>query len=549
MFVDTNQAADANDLGGEYAKGSHRDGRLIASERSAQSRPFQTTYQTFNENLDNSSEDILFSEDSASFTQRILVSGDSHNDFRVARHSTPISRSSHQAVTVNEKNELTGASSTLPSASFEHRLVAGQDYTDLKAFGGTQKKRKGLWRSRLSIAEAGKRLLSRLGLNGRRAASLRSFDSASLIDSSLISNSHLHNQSTNKDDHTPERTLSLITTGPIRVKRYVENVSVHPVQQQLPDKNQVVSEMPISEMPKKPETETEDETRAIELFKGANGLGFNIVGGTDSEHMPGDNGIFVSRIALGGAAYNDGRLKEGDRIISVNGIGLSGKSHDEAVSVFRQIKHSAKLIIEPDADRKLVSKPTNFLHGTTEVSAKLSSEAEIAGGRSVRIVSTPPSESAKTARSSSERTMTTAEPQRVVLASNGYPALSVSSIHSDDSGTLRTATSPFLSSRLHTGVTDVNTAKYLETEIGGSLKPSSGVGLVDNSENDDGASTTSAAPSTHSIIDDVPRTPKKPISILDPASPSMLTEALFVSVGIAAISIGAYAIYQFVKRR
>lgn len=36
-------------------------------------------------------------------------------------------------------------------------------------------------------------------------------------------------------------------------------------------------------------------------------------------------------------------------------------------------------------------------------------------------------------------------------------------------------------------------------------------------DDDDRASTISVAPSTHSIIDDVPRTPKKPISILDPA--------------------------------
>lgn len=39
----------------------------------------------------------------------------------------------------------------------------------------------------------------------------------------------------------------------------------------------------------------------------------------------------------------------------VNGIELTGKSHDEAVAVFRKVQHSAKLIIEPDAERKLVS--------------------------------------------------------------------------------------------------------------------------------------------------------------------------------------------------
>uniref|UniRef100_A0A1I7SZ80 Movement protein n=2 Tax=Caenorhabditis tropicalis TaxID=1561998 RepID=A0A1I7SZ80_9PELO len=35
-------------------------------------------------------------------------------------------------------------------------------------------------------------------------------------------------------------------------------------------------------------------------------------------------------------------------------------------------------------------------------------------------------------------------------------------------------------------------------------------------EEEDSQSVTSYAPSTHSIIDDVPRTPRKPLSILDP---------------------------------
>jgi hypothetical protein len=47
------------------------------------------------------------------------------------------------------------------------------------------------------------------------------------------------------------------------------------------------------------------------------GLGFNIIGGKGSEHIPGDCGVFVSKIKENGAAHNDGRLKAGDRILSV----------------------------------------------------------------------------------------------------------------------------------------------------------------------------------------------------------------------------------------
>ena len=47
------------------------------------------------------------------------------------------------------------------------------------------------------------------------------------------------------------------------------------------------------------------------------GLGFNIVGGTDQQYVSDDSGIFVSRIKENGAAALDGRLQEGDKILSV----------------------------------------------------------------------------------------------------------------------------------------------------------------------------------------------------------------------------------------
>jgi hypothetical protein len=39
--------------------------------------------------------------------------------------------------------------------------------------------------------------------------------------------------------------------------------------------------------------------------------------GCDSQHIPGDSGIFITRIKPGGAAEVDGRLHVGDRIVSV----------------------------------------------------------------------------------------------------------------------------------------------------------------------------------------------------------------------------------------
>ncbi|XP_054386245.2 synaptojanin-2-binding protein isoform X4 [Pongo abelii] len=58
---------------------------------------------------------------------------------------------------------------------------------------------------------------------------------------------------------------------------------------------------------------TEEE---INLTRGPSGLGFNIVGGTDQQYVSNDSGIYVSRIKENGAAALDGRLQEGDKILS-----------------------------------------------------------------------------------------------------------------------------------------------------------------------------------------------------------------------------------------
>ncbi|CAB3362717.1 Hypothetical predicted protein [Cloeon dipterum] len=78
----------------------------------------------------------------------------------------------------------------------------------------------------------------------------------------------------------------------------------------------------------------------IELIKGTKGLGFSIAGGIGNQHIPGDNGIYVTKIMDGGAAQADGRLNVGDKLVAVrntpNGeCSLENVTHEEAVAVLK----------------------------------------------------------------------------------------------------------------------------------------------------------------------------------------------------------------------
>ena len=74
---------------------------------------------------------------------------------------------------------------------------------------------------------------------------------------------------------------------------------------------------------------------SIKLTKGNEGLGFSI---TTRDNPAGDNcPIYIKNILPEGSAIQDGRLKIGDRLLEVNGIEMSGKSHTEAVAILRNI--------------------------------------------------------------------------------------------------------------------------------------------------------------------------------------------------------------------
>lgn len=80
----------------------------------------------------------------------------------------------------------------------------------------------------------------------------------------------------------------------------------------------------------------------IVLERGADGLGFSIVGGRGSPQ--GDLPIFVKTVFERGAAANS-KLRPGDQIHAVDATLLDGKTHQEAVALLKNAKGTVTLTI------------------------------------------------------------------------------------------------------------------------------------------------------------------------------------------------------------
>ncbi|XKL68127.1 hypothetical protein PGB90_003618 [Kerria lacca] len=79
----------------------------------------------------------------------------------------------------------------------------------------------------------------------------------------------------------------------------------------------------------------------LELTKGLHGLGFSVT--TRDNPIGGNVPIYIKNILPKGAAVEDGRLKCGDRLLSVNGMDLSGKTQDDVVAELRSVPMGGKV--------------------------------------------------------------------------------------------------------------------------------------------------------------------------------------------------------------
>lgn len=97
------------------------------------------------------------------------------------------------------------------------------------------------------------------------------------------------------------------------------------------------------------------DTRSIifhtTLIRDSSGLGFSIRGGKDGKAFrEGTDSVFISRIAEGGAAEKDGKIRVGDKILKIGSNDVEGATHKNVVSWLMTQDRFVRLVLEREVD-------------------------------------------------------------------------------------------------------------------------------------------------------------------------------------------------------
>ncbi|XP_038638759.1 tyrosine-protein phosphatase non-receptor type 13 isoform X2 [Scyliorhinus canicula] len=109
------------------------------------------------------------------------------------------------------------------------------------------------------------------------------------------------------------------------------------------------------------------------------GFGFTIVGGENTGKL--DLGIFIASVTPGGPADEDGRVKEGGRLISVNNGSLEGVTFRAAAEILQNA---------PDEVALIISQPKGLCEAARKDPARLKNKASSSVSSSHRRYSNPP---------------------------------------------------------------------------------------------------------------------------------------------------------------
>ncbi|GAB6023124.1 hypothetical protein CHUAL_007209 [Chamberlinius hualienensis] len=95
-----------------------------------------------------------------------------------------------------------------------------------------------------------------------------------------------------------------------------------------------------------PDMEIKTEILNTTLIKDQSGLGFGITGGSGSSpYKEGTEAIYISHITSGGPAERDGKLRVGDKIISINGVDVTSATREQAVSLLTGVDRFSRLAV------------------------------------------------------------------------------------------------------------------------------------------------------------------------------------------------------------
>ncbi|XP_066259009.1 uncharacterized protein [Euwallacea similis] len=134
------------------------------------------------------------------------------------------------------------------------------------------------------------------------------------------------------------------------------------------------------------------ELRTVELNVDQPGasLGITLAGGVDYENK----NITIHRIRYGSTAYQDGQLKKGDKVVSINGHSLTGLTHSEATELLKI--PGTKFIIVSEESRDHIP-PSNLSRRISSSVSSLSSEIKghEANSYSVTLVNKKPTHAVK----------------------------------------------------------------------------------------------------------------------------------------------------------
>ena len=103
------------------------------------------------------------------------------------------------------------------------------------------------------------------------------------------------------------------------------------------------------------------EALQVDLERGSKGLCLAIMGlGAGAELRLEKLGIFVKSVTPGGVAAKDGRVKEGDQIIEVNGQSLVGVTQTHAATVLRAALGTVSFLL--GREKVVEQQQTNHQH-------------------------------------------------------------------------------------------------------------------------------------------------------------------------------------------